>query len=109
MTTITGALKDAQIYDLGTRKQLTGDQESVPPGNVQPSTQQEAHLTALLKGLGEISFEDISVRPFQVERHGVSFGLIPDEPEEDEEPMYVCLEPGNYMAFCEPWDGEYDT
>ena len=53
----------------------------------------------------------IKVAPFETEQHGVTFGLIPTEPDEDDEESDVMIElhPGNYMAFGEPWDGDYDT
>jgi len=32
------------------------------------------------------------------------------EPERENDPWVVEMEPGNYMVFFEPWDsGEYDT
>ena len=37
------------------------------------------------------------------------FGLIPRSPEGDDEGWWVEMHPGNYMAFHEPWDGDYDT
>ena len=65
---------------------------------------------AWLSELGEVSFERIEVAPFSVERFGTTFGLVPRPPEEDDGDWWVELQPGNYMAFHEPWDsGEYDT
>jgi hypothetical protein len=62
-----------------------------------------------LKELGEVSFERIEVAPFSVERFGTQFGLIPREPEDEEDVWAVELLPGNYMAFFSPWDsGDYD-
>lgn len=63
-----------------------------------------------LSGLGDASFERIEIRPFSIEKFGVSFGLIPREPEDEVDIWAVEAQPGNYMAFFEPWDsGEYDT
>jgi len=63
-----------------------------------------------LAGLGPVSFERIEVAPFSVERHGTTFGLIVREPDDEDDEWAVELEPGNYMAFFDPWDsGEYDT
>ncbi|WP_435822543.1 hypothetical protein [Microbispora bryophytorum] len=46
----------------------------------------------------------------EIDRFGTAFGLIPREPEEDDDTWWVILEPGDYMAFTEPWDsGRYDT
>lgn len=63
-----------------------------------------------LQELGEVSFELIEIAPFAVERFDTTFGLVLREPEDDGEPWAVEVQPGNYMAFFEPWDsGEYDT
>lgn len=66
-----------------------------------------------LAELGPVDRGRIEVRPFEVERFGVTFGLVlrpPEDPEEEEAGWWVEVEPGNYMAFYEPWDsGEYDT
>ncbi|WP_218105266.1 hypothetical protein [Micromonospora rhizosphaerae] len=65
---------------------------------------------ARLAQLGPVTFGRIEVAPFEVQRSGTTFGLIPRPPEEDGESWWVELHPGNYMAFTEPWDsGEYDT
>jgi hypothetical protein len=64
----------------------------------------------LLVSLGEVTFGRIKVAPFSIERFGTRFGLIPREPDDDEDVWAVEAQPGNYMAFFEPWDsGEYDT
>ncbi|WP_326559097.1 hypothetical protein [Micromonospora sp. NBC_01796] len=69
-----------------------------------------AAYDARLKGLGEVTFTRIEVEPFAINRFGTTFGLIPREPEEDDDAWWVTLEPGDYMAFTDPWDsGEYDT
>lgn len=63
-----------------------------------------------LKELGDVTFDRIEVAPFAVERFGTTFGLVLREPEEEDDPWAVEAQPGNYMAFFEPWDsGEYDT
>jgi hypothetical protein len=63
-----------------------------------------------LRELGAVTFERIEIAPFSVERLGTTFGLIPREPEEEGDAWAVELQPGNYMAFFEPWDsGDYDT
>ena len=63
-----------------------------------------------LQELGDVSFERIEVVPFALERFGTTFGLVPREPEDDEDVWAVEVQPGNYMAFFEPWDsGDYDT
>lgn len=63
-----------------------------------------------LEELGEHTFERIEVAPFAVERFGTVFGLVLREPEEEGDPWAVEAQPGNYMAFFEPWNsGGYDT
>lgn len=63
-----------------------------------------------LNELGEVDFQRIEVKPFAINHNGVEMGLIVREPEEEEDEWAVELQPGNYMAFFEPWDsGVYDT
>src|SRR5690606_23250294 len=102
-----GALKEGVIHERGTRGDLIGkEQAAVLPGNLASHGHppdaipaQRGLLLDLLNSLGPISYQDISVKPFQLERFGVTFGLIPEEASDDDEPMYVALEPGDYMAF----------
>lgn len=63
----------------------------------------------LLDDLGDIEFCDINVSPFSYNSHDTTFGLIPVPPEEDDDDWNVIAEPGNYMAFYPPWDGDYYT
>ena len=62
-----------------------------------------------LASLGDVEFGDIRIAPFKIERFGIDFGLIPQEREEEDEVTGIEMQPGNYMAFFEPWDGDYDT
>ncbi len=66
---------------------------------------------ALLDSLDEVSFCDVEISPFRIEKYGVEFGLLPTDPIFVDDEQYISLEfhPGNYMAFYPPWDGEYDT
>ena len=92
-----GRFNEARIDDLGTRAEL--DQES-----------SRRVLEQRLTELGEVEYCRIEVRPFQVERFGITFGLVPRPPEDDGDGWWVETQPGDYMAFHEPWDsGEYDT
>ena len=92
-----GNLLDAQIDSLGPRESLDHD------------TRQRCR-DQRFKSLGDVTFGRIEVRPFAVERFGTIFGLLVREPEDEEDIWAVEMQPGNYMAFFEPWDsGEYDT
>jgi hypothetical protein len=91
-----GNLLEAKIDDLGPREQLDAN-------HVRSLIQER------LSELGNVSFRRIKIAPFRVERFGTGFGLIPHAPEEDEEDWTVTVEPGDYMAFYPPWDGDYDT
>jgi hypothetical protein len=63
-----------------------------------------------LAELGTVEYGRIEVQPFELERFGTTFGLVPRPPEEDDDEWAVEVQPGNYMAFFEPWDsGDYDT
>jgi len=92
-----GRFVEARIDDLGPRASLDRD-----------------HARSLLEQrvteLGEIEYGRIEVQPFELERFGVKFGLVVRQPEDEEDAWAVEAQPGNYMAFFEPWDsGEYDT
>jgi hypothetical protein len=92
-----GKLVEAKIDDLGPRSALDPD-----------------HARHLLEQrvseLGPLDYGRIVVQPFAIERSGTTFGLVPRAPEQEEDGWWVELQPGNYMAFHEPWDsGEYDT
>lgn len=99
-----GELLEAKIDILGPRA------DARLPGNAKPhGADEQQQLEQKLAELGEVSFESIEVKPFAIERDGVTFGLIPQEPEEPDEDWCVIVEPGNYMAFYPPWEGDYDT
>jgi hypothetical protein len=92
-----GNFLEARIDDLGPRVMLDQDRA-------------RKLLAQRMSELGQFRFERIQVKPFQIERFGVTFGLVPRPPEDDGDSWWVELQPGNYMAFHEPWDsGEYDT
>lgn len=92
-----GHLLDATIDDLGPRAGL--DLEAA----------KRLHSERLAE-LGPVSYERIEVQPFQIERFGTTFGLVLRVPEDEEDVWAVEVQPGNYMAFFEPFDsGEYDT
>lgn len=94
-----GHLLDAIIDDVGTRAAIV-------------DAEYDRLYAERLAGLGDVEFGRIEVRPFQLERFGTRFGLIPVPPEDETEEgdvWYVSLEPGDFMAFYPPWDGDYDT
>lgn len=92
-----GSLLDAIIDDLGPRATLD---------RVAAKRLHDQRLAEL----GNVTYDRIEVQPFQLERSGITFGLIPREPDDQVDSWTVELEPGNYMAFFEPFDsGDYDT
>ncbi len=92
-----GGLLDSRIDDVGTRANLH-------------TAARRALYEERLAELGDVDFARIEVAPFSVEYDGIRFGLVPRAPEEPGDSWWVELQPGNYMAFHEPWDsGEYDT
>jgi hypothetical protein len=92
-----GKLLDARIDDLGSRAELDLDQA----GKL---------LAQRVADLGPVKFGRIEVQPFEIERFGTTFGIVPRSPETDQDGWWAEVQPGNYMAFHEPWDsGEYDT
>ena len=90
-----GVLIEARIEDFGPRAKV--DEEKI------------AQLHAnWLKGLGRVKCKRITIAPFAVQRYGLDFGLIASQSEDGD--WSVELQPGNFMAFFEPWDsGVYDT
>ncbi len=92
-----GKLIDAKIDSFGPRESMNDDDRRWV-------------YEARLQELGEVSFERIEVAPFSVERFDTVFGLVLRQPEDEDDVWAVEAQPGNYMAFFEPWDsGEYDT
>ena len=91
-----GKLLDATIDNLGPRATLD---------RVAASKQYEQRLASL----GDVRFCDIRIAPFKTERFGIEFGLIPRECEDEDDVLAIEIQPGNYMAFFDPWDGDYYT
>ena len=99
-----GAFLDAKIHDLGSRD------SDVLPGNALMDNHRVATLQKeMLEELGDTKFGNIKVSPFVHEWNGVNFGLVTQAPEEEDDEWNVIAEPGDYMAFYPPWDGDYDT
>ncbi len=91
-----GTLLEGKIDNLGPRATLDRDAAS-------------AKYEERLAELGKVTFCQIKIAPFEINRFDTQFGLIARPPEEDDEDWAVELHPGNYMAFFPPWDGDYDT
>jgi hypothetical protein len=116
-----GIFQEARITDMGVRETMSVTENPFwsmcrqlidwPPfpTNSAFTSQTEASDTTrreYLEALGEFDIAAIEVAPFQLERFGVTFGLIYTKFEESE---WVELQPGDYMAFGPPWDGGYAT
>jgi hypothetical protein len=92
-----GALIEARIDDLGPRATLD-------------SAAADRQFEKRFSELGTVQFGRIEIQPFTVTRFATPFGLVARSPETPEDDWWVTVEPGNFMAFHEPWDsGEYDT
>lgn len=92
-----GALLEVRIDDLGTRAELDKEQA-------------RSIFQQRLAELGPVEHRRIEVKPFALDRFGTTFGLVPRPPEDEDDVWAVEAQPGNFMAFFEPWDsGEYDT
>lgn len=92
-----GVLKGFEIVTLGPRATLD-------------EARARGEHDRLLASLGSTDPQRIEVQPFGVEHDGTVFGLVLREPEDEGDVYAVEAQPGNYMAFFEPWDsGEYDT
>ena len=93
----SGEFLRAQIDDLGPRDTL----------NLQKRGEL---IEARLASLGNWKAQRIVVEPFSNLHDGVEFGLVLRPLEDEDDIPAVEAQPGNYMAFFEPWDsGEYDT
>ena len=79
-----------------------------PPSNQNKDAAAKLYADRLAS-LGDVEFGDIRIEPFKTEKHGIEFGLIPRECEDEDDEPAIELQPGNYMAFFDPWDGDYDT
>ncbi|WP_250443645.1 hypothetical protein [Actinotalea sp. C106] len=61
-----------------------------------------------LAELGDYVLEPIEVEPFTQQVDDVTFGWKVDQYEDGT--YYISIEPGDFIAYYEPWDGlEYDT
>jgi len=77
------------------------------PGQAAAADAQEL-VDARLDELGEYVLEPVEVEPFTTDIGGVTFGWKVGR--YDDGSYYVSVEPGDFIAYYEPWDGlEYDT
>jgi hypothetical protein len=80
------------------------------PGNTLPAEAYDEGFRHMLEQLGEVTYGDIEVAPFAFELEGVTFGLVAQRPDDDDDGDWrVSAEPGDYMCWFPPWDGDYDT
>jgi hypothetical protein len=79
----------------------------LPPGQAAPAGA-GALVKARLAELGDYVLEPIEVEPFTENVDGVTFGWKVGQYEDGE--YYINIEPGDFVAYHEPWDGlQYDT
>ncbi|WP_424684234.1 hypothetical protein [Frateuria sp. YIM B11624] len=84
--------------------------ESFGPRDTMDEAVRQAFHKKLLSYIEPVKYQRIEVAPFSVEKFGTTFGLVPRTPNDEEDEWAIEAQPGNYMAFFEPWDsGEYDT
>lgn len=78
----------------------------LPPGQAGTAGADEL-VASRLAELGKYVLEPIEVEPFTKEVEGVTFGWVVSQFEGD---YSINIEPGNFIAYYEPWDGlGYDT
>ncbi|WP_418275018.1 hypothetical protein ACNHYB_09030 [Isoptericola jiangsuensis] len=80
--------------------------QGLPPGQAGPAGADDV-VSSRLAELGDFVLEPIEVEPFTQDVDGVTFGWKVDRYDGD---YSVNVEPGNFIAYYEPWDGlDYDT
>lgn len=79
----------------------------LPPGQAGTAGAQGL-LASRLADLGDYVLEPIEVEPFTQQVKGVTFGWKLGQYEDGT--FFISIEPGDFIAYYEPWDGvEYDT
>jgi hypothetical protein len=96
-----GTLKRSQIDEVGEGS----DKTTALAALEKVKTIREQHIASL----GRVKYGNISVRPFQVQRDGVAFGLVASEQPNNAGRLgwQVALQPGNIITFRPPWTGDY--
>ena len=80
--------------------------EDIPPGQAASSGAKDL-VEKRLQELGDYTLEAITVEPFLETVDGVAFGWAITEFDGQ---YSINIEPGNFIAYYEPWDGlGYDT
>ncbi|WP_432943425.1 hypothetical protein ACQPXM_00090 [Kribbella sp. CA-253562] len=83
-----------------------GRPAGLPPGQAAPADA-DGLVAARLAELGDYVLEPIEVEPFAEEVKGVTFGWLVQEFEGE---YSINIQPGDFIAYYEPWDGlGYDT
>lgn len=78
---------------------------AAPPGQAAPAGADEL-VAKRLAELGKYVLGPIQVEPFTKEVAGVTFGWVVDQ----FDGVYsIHIEPGNFISYHQPWDGQYDT
>lgn len=78
----------------------------VPPGQASSAGAGDV-VEKMLAALGDYQLEPITVAPFTQKIDGVTFGWKVNEYDGI---LSLNVEPGDFIAYYEPWDGlEYDT
>lgn len=79
----------------------------LPPGQAGAVAGSQEHVDAFLAELGHYVLEPITVEPFISVVEGVEFGW---RFESDDDGSFITIEPGDFICYYAPWDGEeYDT
>ncbi|GAA2152099.1 hypothetical protein GCM10009844_35070 [Nocardioides koreensis] len=81
--------------------------DGLPPGQAGPAGADDL-VAERLAELGDYVLEPIEVEPFTEKVDGVTFGWKVGR--YDDGSYYINIEPGDFIAYYEPWDGlDYDT
>lgn len=80
---------------------------STADGEGEVVTRARDKLNEWLNDLPSKEFDNVQIELFNIKIDGHIFGLInASEPDEDYEAIHLVP---NDLAFCAPWNGEYDT
>ena len=98
---------DGTFDEVKARRVGGSGRRGLPPGQAGAVAGSQEHVDAFLADLGNYVLEPISVEPFLTQVEGVEFGW---RFESDDDGSFINIEPGNFICYYAPWDGqEYDT